>query len=197
MAWYSGLLIPKAATSPWSLVAAPDVVNQFRRDESWVYACYVTGTPVVGSSVPGRPRRGTARGTEPKVATNTHPEILWIDINPPVKDENGIPIPTTYLYKTRGMAAEYMVINGRKMRWDGEKYVPMPVVRITTERWRKRGPVDLKIQHGPFLPKARTKAHSLTERIQSLQGPVISLDLSDATPDESVDLLDLLDALNA
>jgi hypothetical protein len=173
------------------------VVGAYRRDEAWIQVCAATGTPVVGTAV-RKPikRHDTARGTEPRVATPTHPEIAWIETYPPVKDENGIPIPTTFLRKNRGMAAEYMVINGRKMRWDGTKYVPMPVVRIITERWKKRGPVDLRLQHGPFLPKERVSARSLTERIRSVQGPVISLDLSDATPEESVDLVDLLEALS-
>jgi hypothetical protein len=195
MAWYSGMVFPRLSTSPW---ISDDVTRWYGQDVAWLYHHEDQGGSFTGTRAKKvRKHKETQRGTRAKVANPTHPELAWIETNPPVKDENGIPIPEERSYYGGGTVAEYMVINGRKMCWDGTKHVPMPVVRITTPRWRKPGPVDLKIQHGPHLPKARTKAHSLTERIQSLQGPVISLDLRGATPTESADLLDLLEAINA
>lgn len=199
MAWYIGLIREDGGVNPWSSIASPDVVNEYNRDISWMVRCYEDKQPFVGT-VPGRQRRQndnfTVLGKPRTQATHDRPELSWILTNPPEKDANGIPIPTTYLHKKRDIATEYMVINGRRMRWDGTKYVPMARVKARN-RWRRSGvPVDTKLFHGPHLPKARVLSHSLTDRIRSLQGPVISFDLSDATPDESVDLLDLLEAFN-
>lgn len=198
--WYSGRLIYNKYNDPWSWNES--VVAAYYSDVSWVARRAIQGDPIVGQSVKKvRPRAGlSARGTELVVGTSRAPEVAWILTRPPTKDENGIPIPPVPSGRRYiPPAAKTMIVNGRRMVWNGRSWQLPPTRRVRRgEVWRRWGiPVDTKIHYGPRLPEGRAQARALVERIHSAHGPIIGLDITHASEQESRDLADLLEALNA
>ena len=164
---------------PW--FPGTGVASAFTADSSSFYQRYARGVPITGTLVkrPRKQKRRLPKKRRSESAKTEQPELIWVTAKRPQLDANGIPIPESEFH------AKHYGVQRKKIRR------PTPY----DPPWRKRVPVDLKLQHGPRLPEGREQAHRLAERLRAISGPIISVDLTEATEQETADLADLLDAI--
>ena len=179
---YNQTWAPESAERKW-----------YSQDVRWAIAMVLAKEPLVGHRT-RKVRSGKTlaqlRRPGEDVVRDGNPEDQWIVRRPPVKDENGIPIPLPVMGRRPDYGVKSgtrMRINGRWHQWTGGRWVPLARrVRGLTHRYGV--PNDLQVRHGPWWPQGRQEIVNVVRRIEAAAPPPPQEELSQ-------DVQDLLQAM--